>query len=306
MATEENKALLRRFIEIWNTGNLATADEFVSADLIDHSLPPGLPPGLAGFKLLVSGFRAAFPDLRITIDDLMAQGDKAAARVTFRGTQRGEFQGIPATGKSFTMGAIGILRFKAGEVVEHWAVLDLLGLLTQLGVAPAQHNLPYESLWPARPGNPRGQAADVTANLAVVRRFFDETCNSRRLAVADELFAADHSYHDPSIPGVADGPAGIKQSGGPVVPYQSAFSDAHWHVEDMLAEGDTVVTRWFGTGTQDGDLPGIPPAGKQVEVPGIWYQHLANGKIVESWQVWDTLVMLQQLGVIPAPAAASA
>jgi steroid delta-isomerase-like uncharacterized protein len=304
MATEENKALLRRFIEIWNTGNIATADEFVSADLIDHSLPPGLPPGLAGFKLLVSGFRAAFPDLRITIDDLMAQGDKAAARVTFRGTQMGEFQGIPATGKSFTMGAIGILRFKAGEVVEHWAVLDLLGLLTQLGVAPAQHHLPYESLWPARPGNLRGQAADVTANPAVVRRFFDETCNGRRLAVADELFAADHRYHDPSIPGVADGPTGIKQSSGPVVPYQSAFSDAHWHVEDMLAEGDTVVTRWVGTGTQDGDLPGIPPAGKQVEVPGIWYQHLANGKIVESWQVWDTLVMLQQLGVIPTPAEA--
>ena len=101
MATEENKALLRRFIEIWNTGNIAMADEFVNTDLVDHSLPPGLPPGLAGFKLLVSGFRSAFPDLRITIDDLMAQGDKAAARVTFRGTQQGEFQGIPATGKSF-------------------------------------------------------------------------------------------------------------------------------------------------------------------------------------------------------------
>lgn len=306
MATEENKALLRRFIEIWNTGNVTIADEFVSADLVDHSLPPGLPPGLTGFKLLVGGFRAAFPDLRITIDDLMAQGDKAAARVTFRGTQQGEFQGIPATGKSFTMGAIGILRFKTGEVVEHWATLDLLSLLTQLGVAPAQHNLPYESLWPVRPNNHRSQAADVTANLAVVRRFFEEVCNSRRLDIAGELFAADHRYHDPSIPDVADGPAGIQQNPGPVVPYQSAFSNAHWHVEDMLAEGDTVVTRWYGTGIQDGDLPGTSPAGKQVEVPGIWYQHLVNGKIVESWQVWDTLVMLQQLGVIPSPEPVSA
>jgi steroid delta-isomerase-like uncharacterized protein len=305
MATEENKALLRRFIEIWNTGNVAAADEFANAGLVDHSLPPGLPPGLAGFKLLVSGFRTAFPDLRITIDHLMAQEDKAAARVTFRGTQQGEFQGIPPTGKSFSMGAIGILRFKNGEVVEHWAVLDLLGLLTQLGVAPAQHNLPYDSLWPTHGYNASSKATDPAANLAVVRRFFDEVCNGRRLNVADELYAANHRYHDPSIPGVVDGPGGITQPGGPVVPYQSAFSNAHWHMEDMLAEGDTVVTRWYGTGTQDGDLPGIPAAGKQVKVPGIWYQHLANGKIVESWQVWDTLRMLQQLGMIPSLEAVS-
>jgi steroid delta-isomerase-like uncharacterized protein len=303
MATEENKALLRRFIELWNTGNVAVADEFVSAELIDHTLLPGLLAGLAGFKLMVGGFRAAFPDLRITIDDLIAQGDKAAARVTFRGTHQGEFQGIPPTGKSFTMGAIGMLRFKDGEVVEHWATLDRLGLLTQLGVAPAQTDLPYATLWPVRSsGSRNGQASDPAANLALVRRFFAEVCNGRQLAVADQLFAAHHRYHDPSIPDVADGPAGIRQIPGPVVPYQSAFSDAHWHVEDMLAEGDTVITRWSGTGTQDGDLPGIPAAGRQVFVPGLWWQRIVDGKIVESWQVWDTLGMLQQLGVIPAPA----
>lgn len=307
MATEENKALLRRFIELWNTGNLAMADEFVNPDLVDHTLLPGLPPGLAGFKLMVSGFRAAFPDLRISIDDLIAQEDKAAARVTFRGTQQGEFQGIPPTGNAFTMAAIGLLRFKKGEVVEHWATLDRLSLLTQLGVAPAQHNLPYESLWPAGlSGSHNGQGNHPAANLTLVHRFFDEVCNGRRLAVAKELFAVDHRYHDPSIPGVAAGPAGIRQNPGPVVPYQNAFSDAHWHVEEMLAEGDTVVTRWYGTGMQDGDLPGIPAAGKQVFVPGMWWQRIVTGEIAESWQVWDTLGMLQQLGVIPAPEEVSA
>ena len=63
-----------------------------------------------------------------------------------------------------------------------------------------------------------------------------------------------------------------------------------------------MVTRWVGTGTQNGDLPGIPATGRPVRVPGIWMQRIADGKIVESWQVWDTLLMLQQLGVIPAPA----
>lgn len=136
------------------------------------------------------------------------------------------------------------------------------------------------------------------ANKAVVRRFFDEVCNGRRLEVADELFAPEHAYHDPSIPGGGRGPAGIRQSPGPVVPYQQAFSDACWVVEDMVAEGDEVVTRWTGHGIHDGDLPGLPATGKRVVVPGIWINRLAGGRIVESWQVWDTFGMLRQLGAI--------
>lgn len=301
MSTDQHKALLRRFIDLWNTGQIAAADEFVRQDLIDHSLPPGMPPGLAGFKLLVQTFRGAFPDLQITIDELAAAGDRAAARVTFRGTHRGEFQGIAATERGFTMGAIGILRFADAMVVEHWAVLDLLGLLQQLGVAPAMTDTPYEARWPAQGAYPTGKE-DATANTAIVRRFFDAVCNGRQLSAAQALFAPEHRYYDPSIPGVANGPGGIVQPGGPVLPYQSAFSDAHWHVEDLLADGDLVVTRWYGTGVQDGDLPGIPAAGGRVHVPGMWWQRLAGGQIVESWQVWDTLAMLQQLGAIPAPA----
>src|SRR4051794_9141699 len=109
MPTQENKALLRRFIELWSIGNLAAADEFVRPDLIDHTLPSDQPPGLMGFKMLVGGFRAAFPDLYVSIENLIAQGDQAAARVTFHGTQCGTFQDIPATGKTIAMGAIGIL-----------------------------------------------------------------------------------------------------------------------------------------------------------------------------------------------------
>ena len=136
MSAEENKALLRRFIDIWSTGNVATADEFISADLIDHSLPPGLPSGLAGFKLLVAGFRTAFPDLHVTIDDIVAQGGKAAGRVTFRGTHRGAFQGIPATGKQFMTTGIQIIRIADGKIAEAWSQPDTLGLLQQLGVVP--------------------------------------------------------------------------------------------------------------------------------------------------------------------------
>ena len=134
---------------------------------------------------------------------------------------------------------------------------------------------------------------------ALVRRFFDEVCNGRQLAVADELFAPDHLYHDPAIPAEA-GPAGMRQV---LAPYHAAFADAHWQVDAMLvAEEETVVTRWTASGTQTGDLPGIPATGRWVSVPGIWLHRIAAGQIAESWNVWGTLSLLQQLGAVPAPA----
>ncbi len=136
------------------------------------------------------------------------------------------------------------------------------------------------------------------ANRAIVRRFFHELCNARNMGVAEALFAGDHIAHDPSIPGISPGPEGVQQT---IAIYHKAFPDAHWHIEDMIAEGDKVVTRWVGRGTQTEELQGdppIPPTGKAVVVPGIWIHRIADGKIVESWNVWDTLGMLQQLGVI--------
>jgi len=139
-------------------------------------------------------------------------------------------------------------------------------------------------------------------NKAIARRFFEEIVNARQLGVADEIFAADHTYHDPSSPMIGRGPEGQKQ---PIGAYIAAYPDLHHAVEDQIAEGDTVVTRWTGTGTHQGDLLGIPPTGKPAKVMGIWIHRLSGGKIVESWNVWDTLGMLQQLGVIPAPGQAA-
>jgi predicted ester cyclase len=83
-----------------------------------------------------------------------------------------------------------------------------------------------------------------------------------------------------------------------------AFPAAHWHVEEMVAEGDKVTTRWTARGTHQAELPGNPPllaTGKSVIVPGIWLHWITSGQIVESWNLWDTLGMLQQLGVILTP-----
>jgi predicted ester cyclase len=88
--------------------------------------------------------------------------------------------------------------------------------------------------------------------------------------------------------------------------YQTAFPDAHWRIDAMITSGDTVVTRWTGSGTNKGALLGIPPTGARVEVAGIWINRIAGGRIVESWNAWDTLGMFQQLGIVKLPAPAGA
>ena len=137
-------------------------------------------------------------------------------------------------------------------------------------------------------------ATDQNKNL--VRRFFDEMCNQRKLNIADELFASNHKYHDPQTPS-GSGPEGMKQV---ISTYQTAFPDAHWHVIETFTADNVIITRWKGSGTHKNELMGIPPTGKFVEVQGIWIHRIANNKIVASYNVWDTLGMLQQLGVVPA------
>ena len=134
-----------------------------------------------------------------------------------------------------------------------------------------------------------------TQNIALVRRFYDDMCNGRRLDLAASLFASDCAFHDPQIPGVV-GPQAIADT---VKVYQTGV-EGHWTIEDIFASGeDRVTVRWTGTGRHTGDVRGIPPTGKAVRVDGISVFRTAGGKIVESWEVWDTLSFLQQIGVAP-------
>lgn len=137
MTTEENKAVVRQFTdEVWNTGNLAIIDELFATTWVGHDLPPGLAPGREGLKQMVGAFRAAFSDIRATVDDQIADGDKVTWRWTFQGTHSGAFMGIPPTGKTITLTGISIDRLAGGTFVERWDSADTLGLLQQLGVMP--------------------------------------------------------------------------------------------------------------------------------------------------------------------------
>ncbi len=137
MSTEDNKANCRRWYEeVWNQGHLAVADELTAANFVDETLQPPI-HGLEALKQFVTMFRTAFPDLHLTIEDLIAEGDKVTVRFTSTGTQRGELMGIPPTGKRATVTGINIIRFENGKGVEGWSNFDALGMLQQLGAIPS-------------------------------------------------------------------------------------------------------------------------------------------------------------------------
>ena len=137
------------------------------------------------------------------------------------------------------------------------------------------------------------------ANKTVSRRFFEEVFSRGRLNLLDEIIAKDHVNSGPgSLPGLPNGPEGTKQL---VTVYRNAFPDVDFTIKEQIAEGDKVVTRWTAKGTHKGELMGTPATGKSATVTGISVDRLVNGKIVESWGIFDQFGMLQQLGVIPTP-----
>ena len=138
MSTEENKAAFRRVPEeILNPGNLDLADELFAPDYVEHvPSPPGIPPGVEGIKTFYRALRAAFPDLHYTLEVLMAEADMVTGHVTARGTHQGEFMGIPPTNREVRWTETHIGRLENGKFVEHWADIDQLGMMQQLGVIP--------------------------------------------------------------------------------------------------------------------------------------------------------------------------
>lgn len=137
MSTEENKSIVRRFFDLYDSGQIdILAQEILDPDVIVQlSGMPG-PLDREAFKQTGLAFHAAFPDHRSIIDDQIAEADTVVTRSTFRGTHLNELQGIPPTGKEVTFTQINIHRIANGKIVEVWAMFDQFGLMQQLGVIP--------------------------------------------------------------------------------------------------------------------------------------------------------------------------
>jgi len=134
------------------------------------------------------------------------------------------------------------------------------------------------------------------SNKALSRRLLEEAFNVGNIGVIDELVTTDFVNHDAALPEPMIGPDAAKAT---ISGYRTAFPDLRLTVEEQIADDQGVATRWSAKGTHEGDLMGMAPTGKQATVTGITIDRIVDGRIAESWTNWDTLGMLQQLGVVP-------
>jgi steroid delta-isomerase-like uncharacterized protein len=141
MANAENKVVVTNFVEeVINQGHLERADDLVAVDFVELDPLPGQQQGREGLKQVISAFRAAFPDIHWVIEEMIGEGEKVFSRFTWHGTHRGEFFGVPATGRQITVKGMVIDQVVAGKMAESRILMDGLSMMRQLGVVPAEHN----------------------------------------------------------------------------------------------------------------------------------------------------------------------
>jgi predicted ester cyclase len=295
MAFEENKDLVRRHFAALERGDLEEAASFWAPGAVNHGSGRAgqqPPPGPAGVAAVFRSLQIAFPDRRWQIDDLIAEGDAVACRLTVSGTY-GEIPLIPVegamlmttppTGRPYAVQHVHVFRLADGKVAEHRAVRDDLGLLLQLGViAP-----PGRALAAGREDDPASER-----NKDVARRFVETIFNQKRTDALDEFMLPDVVLHH-SGRTLTPGLEGIKRHQRELF---TGLPDLHYEIEDLVAEGDRVVLRLTISGTHRGEYWGFAPTGRRVAMTAIHVLRLVDGKIAETWSESDALGTREQLG----------
>jgi steroid delta-isomerase-like uncharacterized protein len=309
----ENKAILRDFFgEVWNKGNFGWMDDNYTEDFQLNALWQNTSLGGSGTaakqeaKGVIERWLHGFPDMHVTVDEQIGEGDFVASRHAATGTQARDFMGIPNTAKRGTVTGITINRLSGGKVAEVWTCWDAVGMMMQLGIIPApprQGPAPEdaEAAWAAATLLPEGSSS-AEETKAVVRRFYKELWSEGNLDLADELFAADFIGHAPGNNSTL-GPEGVKKLVGD---WRVGVPDMKLEIHAQVAEGSRVATRFTGTGTHQGFWLGIPATGKEVRLSGIAITRVVDGKVVSDWGEFDMMGVLQQLGVIQRPGAPAA
>ena len=294
MSTEANKSLaLRYFNEVFNQGDLTTLEEITAPDFV-FVMPTHDEPfrGVEGYKGLVSMLRGCFPDIQFAVEDMVAEGERVLTRWTARGTHTGipfptVIGDVPAAGNRFHIEGMTWHQMSNGKIAQVTANEDGVGLIIQLGrvLFPGQ-----PSATPV-PGSP-------DANRSLVGRYFNEIMSRGDLAVIDELMTPDFAFHIPTLPDPVRGPEGMKQF---VTGLRTAFPDAKFAPEYVIADEFQAAVRYQMAGTQNGDFLGTPASGNYVKDAGTDLFHFSGGRIVSVHVAEDALGLLQQMDAIQTP-----
>lgn len=268
--TAENKRVARRYPEeVATERDIDLIDEICSEDVIDHS-PLGELRSRVKLKEQIKQLRTAFGDFSATVEDIVAEGDTVAMRVTVRGIHQGEFMGIEPTGREFEIQNMVFTRIEEGQIAERWVQPDMLGLMQQLGAVESPDA-----------GN---------ANKEVARRLIDEVFGEKNIDLIDELLAEDYVDHGRKQQGREPLKQHIKQ-------LQTMASDHTASSDLQIADGDYVAIRWTANGTNDGPIGEAKPTGKPFEFTGVDLYRMEGGRLAESWYYWDSAQMVEQLGL---------
>ena len=136
--SEENKAMFRKFVDAMNNKDTSIVVDLLADNYVDHDAPPGFPPGAQGMKDMMEMFFTAFPDLKITINQLVAEGDIVVGAMTSAGTQTRDFMGIPPSGKKMSITEMHMVCVADGKAVEHWGAADSMTMMQQIGAMPSE------------------------------------------------------------------------------------------------------------------------------------------------------------------------
>ena len=260
----------------WNAHDLSNMAKAVHPDAEILIAPLGLTLNRNGYIASQELYFLGFPDISMEAVRSIDMGDGwVLNEVLWKGTHTGLYFDILATGRPIQVRGAYLSRWDADGLQTNIHIyFDNLTVLAQLGLFPPP---------------------DPEANKALDRRVLEEVWNQGNLDFIDDIYTQDYVFHIAGQPDV-QGPEGVRQF---ITMYRSAFPDLNYTIEDQIAEGDMVVSRWTCTGTHQGEFMGIPPTGKQGIAGGMIMRHIIDGKSVEEWLVWDALGMMEQLGVVP-------
>jgi predicted ester cyclase/NAD(P)-dependent dehydrogenase (short-subunit alcohol dehydrogenase family) len=288
-----NRVVLRRFIEeAIDKGDIDALDECIHPDVV---LPPDMPGGLQGREALVAHLRE-MPEMfesKATIEDLIAEGDKVAARVGIRGHQIGEFMGRPGDGHKFAIEEQLIAQFRNGKIGRIWRVVDVFSLLAQLDGTAA--DVPHGE---ARHHNGAEVNVSVEENREKLRRLLEEVSSSGNYDVLDEYVHEDVVL-PPHMPEAGNGREALKAA-------LAAYDDVLEYqdvVEDTIAEGDKVAARIVTRGKLNGEFLGMRGDGQEFTIDEMMIAQFRDGKISQIWRVADLFSLTQQIGGAPVQAA---
>jgi steroid delta-isomerase-like uncharacterized protein len=295
---EEAEAVGRAYFDAFNAGDADALGEILAPDYRHH----GALVADQDRALHMERLRAnhdAFPDGHYEIADIYAEGDLVAIRTIFTGTLQGPYAGVEPAGQPVAVRLAHIHRVECGQIVETWNSGDALGLLRQIGALPGGESAPRTPL--DMQGTPAATpAADCEPGTAeeteaIARRWTEEALDTHNLDILDEIVAADVVHHA----GIFKDEIGRDALKEDLAALLTAFPDARFTADVIVATPDRAGVRWTGRGTQLGPLQNLEPTGKPVVFTGINMYRIACGQIVEGWSEPDSLGLLQQLGVVP-------